>query len=38
MAFLGDTIEQVEKPTGALRRNKDLIEEALFERRPGSFH
>lgn len=38
MAFLRDTIEQVEKATAALRCNKDLIEEALFERRPGSFH
>ena len=33
MAFLGDAIEQLQKPTGAVRCNKDLIEEALFERR-----
>jgi hypothetical protein len=38
MAFLRDTIEQVEKATAALRCNKDLIEEALFDRRPGPFH
>jgi Transposase DDE domain len=37
MAFLGDSIEQLEKPTGALRCNKDLIEEALFERRRDLF-
>jgi hypothetical protein len=37
MAFLGDPIEQLEKPTGALRCNKDLIEEALFERRRDLF-
>jgi hypothetical protein len=37
MAFLGDTIEQVEKPTGAVRCTKDLVEEALFERRRDLF-
>ena len=37
MAFLGDPIEQLEKPTGAVRCNKDLIEEALFERRRDLF-
>src|SRR5437868_5285644 len=37
MAFLGDAIEQLEKPTGAVRCNKDLIEEALFERRRDLF-
>jgi hypothetical protein len=37
MAFLGDAIEQLEKPAGAVRSNKDLIEEALFERRRDLF-
>ena len=37
MAFLGDTIEQLPKPIGAVRCNKDLIEEALFERRRDLF-
>jgi hypothetical protein len=37
MAFLGDAIEQFEKPTGAVRCNKDLIEETLFERRRDLF-
>src|SRR5437879_4850542 len=37
MAFLGDAIEQLEKPTGAVRCNKDLIEEVLFERRRDLF-
>jgi DDE family transposase len=37
MAFLGDAIEQLEKPTGAVRCNKDLIEETLFERRRDLF-
>src|SRR5882757_4454964 len=37
MAFLGDAIEQVEKPTGAVRCTKDLVEEALFERRRDLF-
>jgi hypothetical protein len=37
MAFLGDPIERLEKPTGAVRCNKDLIEEALFERRRDLF-
>jgi hypothetical protein len=37
MAFLGDTIEQLEKPAGALRCTKDLVEEALFERRRDLF-
>ena len=34
MAFLGDSIEPLEKPTGAVRCTKDLVEEALFESRP----
>jgi hypothetical protein len=38
MAFLGDAIEQLKKPTGAVRCNKDLIEEALFERRRDPWH
>jgi transposase len=37
MAFLGDTIEQLPKPIGAVRCNKDLIEEALFEGRRDLF-
>ena len=37
MEFLGDAIEQLPKPTGAVRCNKDLIEEALFERRRDLF-
>src|SRR6478736_2298146 len=37
MAFLGEAIEELEKPTGALRCTKDLIEEALFERRRDLF-
>ena len=37
MAFLGDTIEELEKPTGAVRCTKDLLEEALFERRRDLF-
>jgi hypothetical protein len=37
MAFLGDAIEPLEKPAGAVRSNKDLIEEALFERRRDLF-
>ena len=37
MAFLGNTIEQLPKPIGAVRCNKDLIEEALFERRRDLF-
>jgi hypothetical protein len=37
MAFLGDPIEQLPKPIGAVRCNKDLIEEALFERRRDLF-
>jgi hypothetical protein len=37
MAFLGDPIEQLPKPTGAVRCNKDLIEETLFERRRDLF-
>jgi Transposase DDE domain len=37
MAFLGDAFEQLPKPTGAVRCNKDLIEEALFERRRDLF-
>jgi transposase len=37
MAFLGDAIEAVGEPAGAVRCNKDLIEEALFERRRDLF-
>ena len=37
MAFLGDTIEELDKPAGAVRCNKDLIEEALFESRRDLF-
>src|SRR5271163_2303712 len=37
MAFLGEAIEQLEKPNGAVRCNKDLVEEALFERRRDLF-
>ena len=37
MGFLGDAIEQLEKPARAVRSNKDLIEEALFERRRDLF-
>jgi len=37
MAFLGDTIEEPDQPTGAVRCNKDLIEEALFESRRDLF-
>jgi transposase len=37
MAFLGEAIEELEKPTGALRCTKDLVEEALFERRRDLF-
>jgi hypothetical protein len=37
MAFLGDTIEQLDKPAGAVRCTKDLVEEALFERRRDLF-
>ncbi|MBV8414189.1 MAG: IS1634 family transposase, partial [Verrucomicrobia bacterium] len=37
MAFLGDAVEQLEKPTGAVRCNKDFIEESLFERRRDLF-
>jgi hypothetical protein len=37
MAFLGDPIEALEKPAGAVRCRKDLIEEALFERRRDLF-
>jgi len=37
MAFLGDAIEELEKPTGAVRCTKDLVEEALFERRRDLF-
>ena len=36
-AFLGGPIEQLPKPTGAVRCNKDLIEEVLFERRRDLF-
>lgn len=37
MAFLGDPIEQLEKPTGAVRCTKDLIEESLFDSRRDLF-
>jgi hypothetical protein len=37
MAFLGDPIEQLAKPTGAVRCTKDLIEESLFDRRRDLF-
>ena len=37
MAFLGDAIEQLDKPVGAVRCIKDLIEEALFESRRDLF-
>lgn len=37
MAFLGEAIEQLEKPTGAVRCTKDLVEEALFENRRDLF-
>jgi DDE family transposase len=37
MAFLGDPIEQLDKPAGAVRCTKDLVEEALFERRRDLF-
>jgi hypothetical protein len=37
MAFLGEAIEQLEKPTGAVRCTKDLVEEALFDRRRDLF-
>src|SRR6202790_5477574 len=37
MAFLGEAIEELEKSTGGLRCTKDLVEEALFERRRDLF-
>jgi len=37
MAFLGEAIEELEKPVGAVRCTKDLVEEALFERRRNLF-
>lgn len=37
MAFLGDPIEQLEKPAGAVRCTKDLIEESLFDSRRDLF-
>ena len=37
MAFLGEGIEELEKPTGAVRCTKDLVEEALFDRRRDLF-
>ena len=37
MAFLGEAIEELEKPPGAVRCTKDLVEEALFERRRDLF-
>jgi hypothetical protein len=33
MAFFGDPIVQLDKPATGLRCTKDLVEEALFERR-----
>jgi len=37
MAFLGEAIEELAQPTGAVRCTKDLVEEALFERRRDLF-
>ena len=37
MAFLGDPIEQLDKPAEAVRCTKDLVEEMLFERRRDLF-
>ena len=37
MAFLGEAIEELETPTGAVRCTKDLVEEALFDRRRDLF-
>jgi hypothetical protein len=37
MAFLGEAIEELEKPTGAVRCTKDFVEEALFDRRRDLF-
>ena len=37
MAFLGEAIEELEKPTGAVRCTKDLVEEAVFDRRRNLF-
>jgi transposase len=37
MAFLGEALEELEKPTGAVRCTKDLVEEALFDRRRDLF-
>lgn len=37
MAFLGEAVEELEKPTKAVRCTKDLVEEALFERRRDLF-
>ena len=37
MAFLGEAIEPLEKPTAAVRCTKDLVEEALFESRRDLF-
>jgi transposase len=37
MAFLGEAIEELEKPTGAVRCTKDLVEEAVFDRRRDLF-
>jgi hypothetical protein len=34
---LGEAIEELEKPVGAVRCTKDLVEEALFERRRDLF-
>jgi transposase len=37
MAFLGEAIDELEKPTGAVRCTKDLVEEAVFDRRRDLF-
>ena len=37
MAFLGEAIEELEKPTEAVRCTKDLVEEAVFDRRRDLF-
>jgi hypothetical protein len=37
MVLLGEAIEELEKPTGAVRCTKDLVGEALFDRRRDLF-
>jgi hypothetical protein len=37
MAFLGEAIDQLEKPTYAVHCTKDLVAEALFESRRDLF-